>query len=77
MINIYQLLYSMEQFKHLACPFGLCNNETIQGGMKTNFKVNEERETHFIDSNFFDMLFDKVYDPMNIKSVNNTRKNRS
>lgn len=67
----------MEQFKHLACPFGLCNNETIEGGLKTSLKVNEERETHSIDSNFFDMLFDKMYYPTNIKIVNNTRKNLS
>ena len=67
----------MEQFSNLACPIGLCNSEIIQGGMKANLKVNEERETHSIDSKFFDILFDKVYDPMNIKFVNNTRKNRS
>ena len=69
----------MEQFKHLACPLGLCNNETIQGGSKTTrVRTNEEREIHSVDCNFFDMLFDKMYEPMNIISVNNkTRKNRS
>ena len=67
----------MEQFNNLACPIGLCNSEIIQGGMKANLKVNEERKTHSIESKFFDILFDKVQDPMNIRFANNTRKNRS
>jgi hypothetical protein len=76
MINIYQLLYSMNKFNDLASPIGLCNDESIKGGAKIKIRTNEERETHTIDSNFFDMLFDKVYSPMNITTTSKTRKNR-
>jgi len=78
MINIYQLLYSMEQLNNLACPIGLCNNEIIQGGTTTKLRTNEERDIHSIDSSFFDMLFNKAYDPIRPTNfVNKTRKNRS
>lgn len=68
----------MEQFNDLACPVGLCNNEIIQGGTKTEVRINEERDIQSIDSSFFDMLFHKVYDPITPTNfVNKTRKTRS
>lgn len=68
----------MNTIKDLGCPIGLCNNDSVSGGKKSD--TTQERDVHVINSDFFDTFIQSVMGgPVNKQSFvsKTTQKNRS